>query len=113
MERTTKLLPCGCYEGACYCGQYPTLEELHTMEAARQETRNFVCHRKTWHEYQDGVTLCGKVVGHMAGTIKPASGMFTLHADEQRCSVCFGDIDRPPTLSERLAADLRDERRAA
>lgn len=29
----TELLPCGCYAGACYCGQYPTREALDTMEA--------------------------------------------------------------------------------
>ncbi len=33
------LLRCGCYEGACFCGQYPTREQLDAMEQEWQDAQ--------------------------------------------------------------------------
>jgi hypothetical protein len=32
-EEAAALLPCGCYADACFCGQYPTQEEMSDMQA--------------------------------------------------------------------------------
>jgi hypothetical protein len=62
-----KLLPCGCYEDACYCGQYPTREELDEMTRVLQEA-----------------------VAAVEAT----------------------PDDRYPTLAQRLAESMKDDRRA-
>lgn len=73
MERPNELLSCGCYENACYCGQYPTDAQWQQMEAERQKA------------YEAEV------------------GAEPMSAEE---------MDRYPTLAERLAESIKDDRRA-
>lgn len=83
---TPKRLPCGCYEDACYCGQYPTREELDAMEAERQR-------------------------GYEAAVFQPAScvrcGIANIYG-APFCAECRPD--QYPTLAERLAESIKDDR---